>query len=319
MLEPLVTIACITYNHVNYIRDAIEGFLMQKTNFPVEIRIFDDASNDGTQEILKEYADKHKNIILFLMTENQWSKGKYGLIDWIFPSAKGKYIALCEGDDYWTDPYKLQKQVDFLEANPDFVICFHKVKILKNGKLIKDNITNVPAEITTLGDLIKYGNYIHTLSFVFRNGIINEFPKWFYKSKIGDYPLYLLLSKFGKIKSIDEIMGVYRLHHQGIHSTKPKEYYLETMIFIFESIKTMEYFHKYNKRINSRLEHFYIKKLAYSLKKLNFSEIKSLILKLFHRNLNYFRYPIVIFKIILILFISSINYSLIKIKTIVLK
>jgi glycosyltransferase involved in cell wall biosynthesis len=108
-MDPLVSICCITYNHEPYIRDAIEGFLMQKTDFPVEILIFDDASQDRTQEIIKEYASKNENIITFLQTENQWSKGKDGLIDWLFPSAKGKYIALCEGDDYWIDPYETAK------------------------------------------------------------------------------------------------------------------------------------------------------------------------------------------------------------------
>ncbi len=222
MKEPLVTIACISYNHSQYIRDAIEGFLMQKTNFPVEIRIFDDASTDGTQEIIKEYAKNHANIITFLMTENQWSKGKYGLIDWIFPSAKGKYIALCEGDDYWIDPYKLQKQVDFLEENSDYVICFHKVLILKNKKFKKDYITKVPDETTTLEDLIRFGNFIHTPSVLFRNDLIDKFSHYFRNCIIGDYPLYVLLTRYGKIKYINEVMAVYRIHDGGYWSNRNK-------------------------------------------------------------------------------------------------
>ena len=107
---PLVSIACITYNHENYIRDAIEGFLMQKTTFPVEIIIHDDASADNTAQIVKEYTDKNSDLFIpIFQTENQYSQGNKPLANFVFPRAKGKYIAICEGDDYWTDPYKLQK------------------------------------------------------------------------------------------------------------------------------------------------------------------------------------------------------------------
>ena len=123
--KPIVSICCITYNHENYIRDAIEGFLMQKTTFPIEIIIHDDASTDKTAEIVKSYAEKHPDLILpILQAENQYSKG-IPISTYAYPKARGKYIAFCEGDDYWTDPYKLQKQVDFLESNPDCSWCFH--------------------------------------------------------------------------------------------------------------------------------------------------------------------------------------------------
>ena len=114
--EILVSICCITYNHEKYIRDAIEGFLMQKTDFPFEVLIHDDASTDGTADIIREYETKYPDIIKpIYQTENQYSKGIKISATYNYPRAKGKYIALCEGDDYWIDPYKLQKQVDFLE------------------------------------------------------------------------------------------------------------------------------------------------------------------------------------------------------------
>ena len=164
-----VSISCITYNHEKFIRQCIEGFLMQKTNFPIEILIFDDASTDGAQQIIQEYASKDHRIITFLQNENQWSKGKYGLLDWLFPAAKGKYIALCEGDDYWTDPLKLQKQVDFLEKNGAYNGVFHKVSILKNNtnewsECVLNNTTPDSIETT---DLLKR-NIIRTCSVVLR-------------------------------------------------------------------------------------------------------------------------------------------------------
>jgi glycosyltransferase involved in cell wall biosynthesis len=217
-----VSISCITYNHEKFIRQCIEGFLMQKTNFPIEILIFDDASTDGAQQIIQEYASKDHRIITFLQNENQWSKGKYGLLDWLFPAAKGKYIALCEGDDYWTDPLKLQKQVDFLEANPEYVLCFHKVSLLEGTTFKEDNIISLPDNYEDIATFAKKGNYIHTPSIVFKN-IIPKLPAEFKYSPIGDFFLSLLLAEGGKIKRLNDVMAVYRLN-SGIWSEKSNYY-----------------------------------------------------------------------------------------------
>jgi glycosyltransferase involved in cell wall biosynthesis len=129
---PLVSICCITYNHEKYIRETIEGFLIQKTKFPIEIIIHDDASADNTANIIREYEKKFPHLITAIyQKENQYSKGVRSItVKFTFPIARGKYIALCEGDDYWTDPYKLQKQVDFLEANPEYTFTFHDAVFL---------------------------------------------------------------------------------------------------------------------------------------------------------------------------------------------
>jgi glycosyltransferase involved in cell wall biosynthesis len=193
--------------------------MMQKTNFVFEILIHDDASKDKTAEIIREYEEKYPNIIKpIYQTENQYSKGIKVTFKYNFPRAKGKYIALCEGDDYWTDPLKLQKQVDFLEANNDYVLCFHEVKILHtDGELKDDFITKVPENYETIETLARLGNYIHTPSVVFRNSI-KEFPFELDHSPIGDYFLCLMLAEQGKIKYIEEVMGVYR-YGVGIHSS----------------------------------------------------------------------------------------------------
>jgi glycosyltransferase involved in cell wall biosynthesis len=209
MIKPLLTICCISYNHVNYIRDCIHGFILQKTNFPIEILIFDDASTDGTQEIIKEYSSKYLNIITFLQSENQWKNNKYGLINYLFPAAKGKYIAICEGDDYWIDPYKLQKQVDFLEKNYDFNLCYHEVSVLDNIGILRNNFINkTNKNITSKFDLAVWGNYIHTCTVVLRNNfIINDLNS---NINLYDYLMYMNFVKCGKIKKIEEIMAVYR-------------------------------------------------------------------------------------------------------------
>lgn len=134
MTKPLVSIHCITYNHENYIAQALEGFLLQKTNFPIEIVICDDASTDKTANIIREYADKYPNLIVpLLQSENQYSQGVKPGFDIVMPRCQGKYIAHCEGDDYWIDPYKLQKQVDFMEGNPEYSFIFHDCEILNQN------------------------------------------------------------------------------------------------------------------------------------------------------------------------------------------
>jgi glycosyltransferase involved in cell wall biosynthesis len=216
---PIVTTRTITYMHEPFISECIEGILMQKTTFPVEVVIHDDASTDKTAEIVREYQAKHPRLIKAIcQKENQFSKpGKGTLRKDIQDATRGKYIALCEGDDYWTDPLKLQKQVEFLEANEEYAMCFHKVKIQKqDGEIVDDFITNIPVNHESILDLARHGNYIHTPSTLFRN-LITNYPPEFSKSPIGDYPLYMYLSQFGRIKYHVEIMAVYR-HGVGVWS-----------------------------------------------------------------------------------------------------
>lgn len=238
---PIVSICTITYNHASFIIDCLQGFLMQKTTFPVEILIHDDASTDGTEEIIRDYAAKYPNLIKPLYEqENQWKKGRKGSHAFNFPRARGKYIALCEGDDYWTDPYKLQKQVDFLEHNKDYSICFHDVKINKHGELINDDITRDVPESTSIIELAK-GNYMHTPSVVFKRNW-QELPSWFALCPAGDYPLHMINAQFGKIKKLDEVMAVYRIHNSNIWANQDNfrmsqniHAYLHEMIDNFES------------------------------------------------------------------------------------
>lgn len=218
---PLVSICCITYNHEKFIRAALDGFLIQQTSFPIEIVIHDDASNDNTTSILREYQEKHPHLIkMILQTENQYSKRGFGFMSDLFAQSQGKYIALCEGDDYWTDPLKLQKQVDFLESNPDFAICFHKVKIEEEGQLKDDYITGGnPPTISSIVDLAK-GNYIHTPSCVFRNNTSKILGANFSDSPLGDYYINMMNAQYGNIFCIDEVMAIYRVHSSSTFSSQ---------------------------------------------------------------------------------------------------
>jgi len=213
-----VSVCMITYGHEKYLQEAIEGVLIQECDFEVELIVANDGSPDGTDEIVKDIIANHPKGSWISYFKQQTNVGMMPNFIFALQQTKGKYIALCEGDDYWTDPLKLQKQVDFLEANPDYVLCFHKIKILKpNGELVNDFITKVPENYETQVDLATRGNYIHTPSVVFRN-VIKEFPFEFALTPVGDYFLYMLVTEHGKIKYIDQEMAVYR-YGVGIHSS----------------------------------------------------------------------------------------------------
>lgn len=249
MNKPLLSVACLAFNHEKYIRKALDGFLMQKTNFPIEIIVHDDASTDNTANIIREYEKKHPGVIKpIYQKENQYSKGIKPSQTFVWPNCSGKYIALCEGDDYWTDPDKLQKQVDFLEKHQEYIMSFHKVKVSRENAIFDDYLTvrGLPKSRDTFDtyDLSK-ANFVPTCSVVFRN-VMGEYAdnKVLKESKIGDYVLYLYLSLRGKIRLHNDCMGVYRVHKGGIWSMQNKQYlrkqYLELLIdnFSHESKKT---------------------------------------------------------------------------------
>lgn len=210
----MVSVSMITYNHEKFIAEAIEGVVMQKTDFPFELVIGEDCSTDNTRAICIEYQKKYPDIIRLRLPETNQGM----MLNWInnIGSGKGKYIALCDGDDYWTDPYKLQKQVDFMEANPDFALCSHPVHTLMCGVL--DENVEIEKDILTTDDLIKKDWALLTASIFFRKEA-HKTPDWYYTVKNGDYALQLIVSLSGKIKFLSEYMAVYRQHLGGMSST----------------------------------------------------------------------------------------------------
>lgn len=218
MNEIMVSVVCDVFNHEDYLRECLDGIVMQQTNFAFEILIHDDASTDKSVEIIQEYVDKYPHLFKpIYQKENKFSKGISIWKDIQFPRAQGKYIAICEGDDYWTDPYKLQKQVDFLEANPEYSMCFHGAEI-KN-----ETDTKV---ITTCQDVedkeyftndIFPGWVVPTASVVYRRSTINSFHtlKQTHWMKYGDIVLFLKCTHTGRVWGMKEKMSVYRMTTNG--------------------------------------------------------------------------------------------------------
>lgn len=222
--KPLVAIHCLVYNHEPYLRDCFEGFVMQQTNFPFVAIVHDDASTDGSAAIIREYEAKYPHIFKPIFEKkNLYSIGKYWHIEDTMrkkiKNTGAKYVAMCEGDDYWINPLKLQKQVDFMERNEEYSLCFTNSIVRFNGcesmaikhiwdtytieDVIKNNASNVKIrgdEIVTCG---------HTSTVLYRNPKL-PLPKWTTECFVGDEPLFIALSQYGKVKFINETTSVYR-------------------------------------------------------------------------------------------------------------
>lgn len=222
--KPRLSVNCITYNHEKFIRQTLDGFVMQKTNFPFVVYIADDASTDHTPEIIKEYAEKYPDIIKPILRPQNLG-GPRNYIETL-KLADCEYFANCEGDDYWTDPNKLQKQVDFLDAHPDYSICFHLVREKweddsgRQDSLLPPPEARMNKTTMEISDLINYNFIMGANTVVYRwrfnrtdTRIEDYFPE---NIEPGDYYLHLLHAQVGKIGFIDEEMSVYRRHPGGI-------------------------------------------------------------------------------------------------------
>jgi glycosyltransferase involved in cell wall biosynthesis len=221
-MNTIASICCTTFNHAPFIRDALDGFLMQITNFPFEVIIHDDASTDGTSDIIREYEKRYPNVIRpIYQTENQYSKGIKISATYVWPNARGKYIALCEGDDYWTDPLKLQKQVDFLEANSEYVVCHHDASIVdEHGTTIAESKLPDAIKRDSSGDELIRRPWMLTLTVCFRN-VLGEMPPELYKVFNGDTFLFSMLGNFGGSHYMGREIrsAAYRRHAGGVWST----------------------------------------------------------------------------------------------------
>ncbi len=238
MSTPLVAIKCTVYNHEPYLRECLDGFVMQQTDFPFVAIVHDDASTDKSADIIREYAAKYPDIIKpYYETENQYSRGTLSkVMNEAVDATEAKYIALCEGDDYWTDPKKLQKQVDFLETHPEYGFVGTQCRVIPNVKQqnVSDEILSKP--IGKEGNWVLYGNVIevavygpvastNTLLFRYNSVVKNRI-----ECALGDYSLEALLASLYGFALLNEVCSVYRKHEGGLsnsRSTKIKRMYAE--------------------------------------------------------------------------------------------
>lgn len=224
----MVMIRCYTYNQEKYIREALEGFVMQKTDFPFVAVVVDDASTDGTADIIKEYEEKYPEIIrAYYLEENHYQQKKPKFSYFQDIQDRSKYIALCEGDDYWTDPYKLQKQVDFLEENPDYGLVHTNYSIYNEdkNKFIKVKNKTYSTEYI-YEDLLCKDNLIATLTVLVRTSLLNTVQKEIKEPrttngwKMGDLPLWLGISRISKVGYLKDNTAIYRLLRESASHSK---------------------------------------------------------------------------------------------------
>lgn len=210
----LVSVWMITFNHEKYIAQAIESVINQVTDFDFELVIGEDFSTDRTREICQAFQQKFPDKIKLLLHEG--NVGIHQNIVLTLGACTGKYIAMLEGDDYWIDTLKLQKQADFLIAHPEFVMCYQKT--LEIDEVFgKRKITNEDDnEVTGIEEILERGWFMRTGSLFFRNGIIQNWPSWFFLFSSTDYMLHILLAEHGKIGFLNETTSVYRRHEGGI-------------------------------------------------------------------------------------------------------
>ena len=245
-MPPKVSVCVPTYNHEKYIRQTLDGALMQQTNFDFEIVIGDDASTDNNQQVIQKYVDKYPNIFrAFLHKHNQGPSepkefgGRNNVLG-LLKACRGDYVALCEGDDYWTDPLKLQKQFDFMEANADYAICHHNMSVIYEDGSPQHffNDTSQKTE-SSIVDILEDRWFIATAATFYRNIFReNSFADWHARAAAGDWALAIQLAATGKIHYINEPMGVYRKHRGGLSNVQSATnlYFLENRKQMFTDV-----------------------------------------------------------------------------------
>lgn len=213
----MVSIQCITYNHEKYIRKALDGFVLQKTNFKFEVIVHDDASTDRTAEIILEYAKKYDFIKPIFQKENQYSQGIPFTTEYIYPLMKGKYIAYCEGDDYWTNPEKLQTLYDYMSKHSECAMCCHAYENIEaNTEQILAEIHTLSMDGTiTMERAIRYDKPTQLASQMFKRECVINKPEIFLNRGVGDYTVLLYAATMGELHYIDKVMARHRVASDG--------------------------------------------------------------------------------------------------------
>jgi len=212
-----VSVVMLTYNHGPFIAEAIEGFLMQKTDFPCELVITEDCSTDDTRAVIRKYWERHPDRIRVLL--NKRNVGGRLTNRRGYQHCRGQYVASLDGDDYWVSPHKLQRQADLLDAHPDYALCFHSVRMAWEDGSHEDTVFRPWAikDSYTLEELLEY-NFIGACSPMYRRGVFDGYPHWYFVMPVGDWAIHVLHALSGNIGYLDEPMGVYRQHDKAMYS-----------------------------------------------------------------------------------------------------
>lgn len=238
-----VSVALLTYNHERYVAQAIEGVLAQR-GVEFELVISEDCSTDGTRAIVDQYAARHPDRIRVLPSPR--NVGMTRAFARGVEAATGRYVALLDGDDYWTSPDKLRIQADYLDAHPELAICFHNVTVVHEEGGVAPHAFHspvpqpypsrvVPKPVSTLADVAP-GNFMSTCSVMFRRGLFGGFPSWFTDLAVADWPLHVLNAEHGDIGYIDADMAVYRVHGAGAWTASLSRYHRRDAIERFAEV-----------------------------------------------------------------------------------
>jgi glycosyltransferase involved in cell wall biosynthesis len=259
-MDYLVDVIMSVYNHELYIAQAIESIIAQKTDFNYRIIIGEDCSTDNTKEIIMRYEKLYPEKIFPLYREK--NIGSLGNGHYLLSTVTSKYVAILEGDDYWTDEYKLQKQVAFLEANPDFSMCFTGVQVVDElgwDKPLDDYFPKIEKDVLTMADFIcSFKSVIPTPTILFRNVLPRPLPPFFLKCISGDIFIHFMVADKGKTKYLSDVTAVYRNHSGGI--TKDKE-----IILVTDDMRVLLY-EETNKFLGYRYDSLFRKQLVEMLK-----------------------------------------------------
>lgn len=217
--EIAVSVLVVTYNHARFVRQALDSALAQRLSEPFEILVSEDCSTDGTREIVEEYAERRPHLVRLLLSERNLHSNE--VVARGFRAARGRYVALLDGDDYWTSDDKLEAQVAFLDARPDLTICFHNVQVVDERSQSTGRLWNAAGQLEVSGlDELLRGNFIATSSVAYRRAAVAELPVWYDGFfPVTDWPLHVLYAREGRIGYLDRTLGAYRLHGGGLFST----------------------------------------------------------------------------------------------------
>jgi len=246
--RPRISVCMLSYNHEKFIVQAVESALAQHGEFDLQIVIGDDASKDATPILLQQLQSRFPGQIKLRL--NAANVGMMQNMQSTLAECTGDFIAMLEGDDYWTDPGKLEKQLAVMQAHPDAAICFHPVQILENDSFVPDRFTKEVPAITSITDLSQ-GNYMHTCSVMYRAGLVEGLPASIANSTVGDYFLHMLYAQHGSIHKLPDVMAVYRVHSGGVWSShkdidKKVLQYLSCMIGCFDEQVNATMIKRYN-------------------------------------------------------------------------